>query len=271
MGCKSVLFSMGDWNLRFPDVEINAGLRAVPQSRRVMLSNINGLHGKRDELALAATKFDHVSCAETKVTGRSHVSELLLPGFKAPTLLLKGARPNGPGMALFVCSGLSVSRQERFESSCCEFMVAMIPGQRLNCYLFVVYRSPSTDGRVLYCLCEAMGSIHLIDPKSVFSFVGDFNCHHSEWLGSRITDANGVAVFDFATVADCSQLVNGPTHRAGGVLNAVVTKNPNLCDVHVHDNIGRSDHASLGVALNLSPTVAGFDVARRVPLKSTVN
>ena len=41
--------------------------------------------------------------------------------------------------------------------------------------------------------------------------------------------------------------------------------------MHVHGNIGRSDHASLGVVLNLSPTVAGFDVARRVPFKSRVN
>ena len=41
--------------------------------------------------------------------------------------------------------------------------------------------------------------------------------------------------------------------------------------MHVLGNIGRSDHASLGVSLNLSPTVAGFDVARRVPLKSRVN
>ena len=36
-------------------------------------------------------------------------------------------------------------------------------------------------------------------------------------------------------------------------------------------NVGRSDLALLGVALNLSPTVAGFNVARRVPLKSRVN
>ena len=156
--------------------------------------------GNRDELAIAATKFDVVACAETKVTGRRHVSELLLPGFKAPTLLLTG------------------KRRERFECSCCEAMVAKNPGQRLNnCYLFVVYRSPSTDDRVFDCLCEAMGSIQSVDPKSVFCFVGDFNCHHSERLGSRITDAHGVAAFDFATVADCSLLVNGPTHRAGGV------------------------------------------------------
>ena len=156
----------------------------------IMFTNINGLHGNRDELAIAATKFHVVVCAETKVTGRRQVSELLLPGFKAPTLLLRGARPNGLDMALFVRSGLSVSRWERFECSCCEFMVAKIPGQRLNCYLFVVYRSPSTDDRVFDCLCEAMGSIQSVDPKSVFCFVGDFNCHHSEWLGSRITDAH---------------------------------------------------------------------------------
>ena len=80
------------------------------------LPSINSLHGNRDELAIAATKFD-VACAETKVTGRRHVSKLLLPSFKARTLLLRGARPNGLGMALFVRSGFSVLRQERFECS----------------------------------------------------------------------------------------------------------------------------------------------------------
>ena len=41
--------------------------------------------------------------------------------------------------------------------------------------------------------------------------------------------------------------------------------------MHVHGNVGRSDHVLLGVALNLSPTVAGFDVDSRVFLKSRVN
>ena len=100
MGCKSVLFFYGCLKLRFPDVEVNPGPRVAPQRCRIMFTNINGLHGNRDELAIAATKFDVVACAETKVTGRRHVSELLLPGFKAPTLLLRGARPNGLGMAL---------------------------------------------------------------------------------------------------------------------------------------------------------------------------
>ena len=55
------------------------------------------------------------------------------------------------------------------------------------------------------------------------------------------------------------------------MLDLVLTNVLDICDVHVHGNVGRSDHASLRVALNLSLIVAGFDVARRVPLKSRVN
>ena len=40
--------------------------------------------------------------------------------------------------------------------------------------------------------------------------------------------------------------------------------------MHVQGNVGRPDHASLTVTLNLSPTVAGINVARKVPLKSRV-
>ena len=141
----------GCLKLWFPDVEVEPCPRAVSQCCKVMFSNINSLHGNRDELAFAATKFYVVACAKAKVTGHRHVSELLLPGFKAPSLLFRDACPNGFGMAMFVSSGLSVSRQEKFECSCCEFMVAKIPGQRLNCYLFVAYRSPSMDDRVSDC------------------------------------------------------------------------------------------------------------------------
>ena len=44
------------------------GPRVVPQFYRFIFSNINGLHGNRDELAVAASKFDVVAFAEMKVT-----------------------------------------------------------------------------------------------------------------------------------------------------------------------------------------------------------
>ena len=80
-----------------------------------------------------------------------------------------------------------------------------------------------------------------------------------------------MAAFDFASVADCSQLVNGFAYRASGVLDLALTNVPDLCNGKVQGNVGMSDHVSLGVTLNISPTVAGFDVARSVPLKSRVN
>ena len=56
--------------------------------------------------------------------------------------------------------------------------------------------------------------------------MGDFNCHHSEWLDSRVTNIHGVAAFDFATLTDCSHLVRWPTHRGGGILDLVLTDVP---------------------------------------------
>ena len=42
--------------------------------------------GNLSELAVAASRFDIIACAETKVTRMQHVSELRLPGFSAPIL-----------------------------------------------------------------------------------------------------------------------------------------------------------------------------------------
>ena len=60
--------------------------------------------------------------------------------------------------------------------------------------------------------------------------------------GTRITDAHGVAAFDFATVADCSQLIDGPTHTAGAVWDLVLTNVPDLYNVNLRGNVVRSDN-----------------------------
>lgn len=270
----SLLFKIfyGCLKFRFPDVEENPGPRATPRQKcKVLFSNINGLHGNLAELAVAATEVDVVACAETKVSARRHLAELALPGFLSPVLLLRGDRPNGLGMAIYVRTGFSVIRQSKFECACCEFMVVKVAGRRLNFYLVFVYRSPNTDDRVYDCLSEVMGKVQSEDSKSAFCFVGDFNCHHTDWLGSRTTNAHGVAAYDFASVTDCSQLVHVPTHRGGGILDLVMTNVPDLCRVEVQGCIGRSDHSTIRLALDLAPSVPGFDVACRVPLKSRVN
>ena len=271
MGFCLYLLFYGCLKLRFLDVEENPGPRPR-NSCRVMFTNINGLHGNLDELAVASSSgFDVVVCAEAKVTGRRHAAELKLPGFVSPSLLLRGARPNGMSMALYVKEGFQAARRPQYECTCCEFMVVRIAGKRLNMYMFFVYRSPSTDDRVYECLLEAMGKVQSADKKSVFCFVGDFNCHNTEWLGSAHTDSHGRAAQDFATMTDCAQLVRESTHRLGGILDLVMCNVPDLCQTFVGGCIGRSDHCHLKVVLDMSTSSPGFDFAQHVPLKSRAN
>ncbi len=73
-----------------------------------------------------------------------------------------------------------------------------------------------SDDSISDCLLTAMATIQDEDRKAAFIFVGDFNAHHCEWLGSvSPTDSHGSAALDFANVSMCSQLVPGPTHLAG--------------------------------------------------------
>ena len=258
--------------LRYPDVEENPGPRGSTSPRcRVMFSNINGLHGNLAELSVVSSRYDVVVCAETKATQFRHPAELLLPGFCSPVLLPRGARPNGLGLALYVRAGYSASRQMKYECSCCEVMVVKLSGARANFYVTFVYRSPSTDTRVFDCLLESMGKIQSEDPKSVFLFIGDFNCHHSDWLGSFRTDPPGIAAHNFASLSDCSQLVQGATHRAGGVLDLVLTNVPDLCNVVIGGPIGRSDHNHIGLTVNTSARAPSFDCSSEVLLKTRVN
>ena len=53
-----------------------------------------------------------------------------------------------------------------------------------------------------------------------------FNSHHQERLNSITMNRHGVAVFDFATVSGCDQLVIGPTHARGGTLDLLITDVP---------------------------------------------
>ena len=148
-------------------------------------------------------------------------------------------------------------------------MVVRICGRRQNFYVFGVYRSPNTDDRVYDCLLSSMARIQTEDSKAVFCFVGDFNCHNAEWLGSRRTDNHGRAAQEFSVLADCAQLVRGPTHLAGGTLDLVMTNVPDLCKVRVGDLLG-PDHSFISIHISTSLPVEHFCVPRLVHQKSRV-
>ena len=88
---------------------------------------------------------------------------------------------------------------------------------------------------------------------------------------SMTTNRHGVAVFDFATVSGCDQLVVGPTHSRGGTRDLLMTDVPDLVRVAVVSPIGNSDHSSLSVVISMALAVPNLCVSRKVYLKHPVN
>ena len=78
-----------------------------------------------------------------------------------------------------------------------------------------------------------MAAVQPADVRASFLFVGDLNGHHQELLGSTTTNSHGVAGLHFATVSGCDQLVIGPTHARGGILNLLMTDVPNLTEKNI--------------------------------------
>ena len=107
-------------------------------------------------------------------------------------------------------------------------LVFRVCGARQNFYVFRLYRNPDLDDRIYNCLLTAMAAVYAADARASFLFLGDFNGHHQEWLGSTTTNRHGVAALDFATVSGCAQLVVGPTHARGGTLDLLMTDVPDL-------------------------------------------
>jgi hypothetical protein len=142
-------------------------------------------------------------------------------------------------------------------------------GRVNNFYLFFVYRSPAIDDSVYDCLLLSMSSIQSTDPKAAFLVVGDFNAHHREWLQSvSPTDVHGRAALDFCTLSNCEQIVRGPTHNAGNLLDLAMTDTPDLVKVRICPPLGSSDHNCVRTSLQVEQVVSVPDSRRVVYLKS---
>ena len=112
-----------------------------------------------------------------------------------------------------------------------------------------------------------MSAVQAEDVRASFLFVGDFNGHHQEWLGSTTTNRHRVAAFDFATGSGCDQLVVGTTNTRVGTLDLLMTDVPDLVRVAVVAPIGNSDHSSLSAVISMAQAVPILCVSKKVFLK----
>ena len=129
-------------------------------------------------------------------------------------------------------------------------VVVRVCGLRQNFYVYSLCRNPDQDHRIYNCLPTSMAAVQAEDVRASFLFVGNLNGHHQEWLGSTTTNSHGVVAFDFATVSGCDQLVVGPTHARGGILDFLMTDVPDLIQFAVVAPIDNSDHSSLSAVIS---------------------
>ena len=180
------------------------------------------------------------------------------------------------GLLLEVCLFMSARGTLVFSSLamnvvCHEVVCLRIRAKHMNFYVFAVYRNPGADDSLLDYLLTAMSEVQQTDRKSSFVFVGDFNAHHRERLGSvSQTDAHGRALLDFATSSSCQQLVAEPTHSAGNPLDLVLTDVPGVVSVVVSPPVGSSDHSTLLLSLNVDQPVMDLTVVKEVYVKTGI-
>lgn len=254
------------------DIELNPGPRPAPKNVRVLYSNINGLMRNINELTVVSNNYDIMLCSETRSSLRRCDSELLIPGFQRPQRILNDNSRHRQGMALYIRAGFPAYRMNRYECGCHEVMVVRVCSKLHNVYIFSAYRNPSSNDAIFDCLLLKMATIQEVDSRAAFMFVGDFNAHHTEWLGSvSPTDLHGRAAMDFENLSGCTQLVTGPTFRSGNCLDLLYTDIPDVVRVSVMAPIGFSDHSSIVAKINLNQRVPSSNYKQKVILKNRVN
>ena len=97
-----------------------------------MYSNIRGLYKNIHDLIAVSRQYDILFCTETLVSSRRHPAEILIPGFKKPTLLKSDAIPRARGMALYIRNDFSATNQRTYECICHEVQIVKVCGGHSN-------------------------------------------------------------------------------------------------------------------------------------------
>ena len=106
-----------------------------------------------------------------------------------------------------------------------------------NISIITAYRPPSTNAENTQKLCEIVENMNM---NSIL--IGDINLPGIKWR-NNVSDSKGRKFFETVKNTNAKQLVDKPTHKAGEILDLVITKNEDIIlDVEVIDNLSKGDH-----------------------------
>ena len=171
-------------------------------------------------------------------------------------------RLNG-GVCAYININTPVTRLVNLESPNFDVLWLKICLPTTTIILCFCYCSPNgTDFPVLFqYLTTSHETVTSSHPNAEVLYLGDFNVHHTEWLGSSHTDTGGKEAKSFSILNDLEQLIREPTHipdRPNQFLNTLdlcFTTTPSSYKYTIFPPIGNSDHNLIALNYNaFSPT-----------------
>src|SRR5678815_3077503 len=167
------------------------------------------------------------------------------------------------GVCAYVKINTPVTRLENIESPNFVVLWLKIFLPSTTIILCFCYCSPNrTDFHAFFeYLTTSHETVISSHPNTEVLYLGDFNVHNTEWLGSSHTDLGGEEAESFSILNDLEQLIKEPTHipdRPNQFLNKLdlcFTTCPSLLKYTTFAPIGKSDHNLISLNFNtFSPT-----------------
>ena len=100
-----------------------------------------------------------------------------------------------------------------------------------------------------HILIDMLTKLQIDNPGRKFILMGDFNCHHKEWLCSAVpTDYAGIVTQEFCESFGLHQYVNFPT-RGPNTLDLIICNSPGSAEAL--PNFGTSDLVAIKFKCNV--------------------
>ncbi|CAG4916568.1 unnamed protein product [Colias eurytheme] len=206
--------------------------KSVPPSLSVDFCNVRGLHSNLNPVHhhLETEKPALLFLTETQIRSPSDTTYLCYPGYKLEHTFIPRA-----GVCVFVREDICYRRLVGLEGTDLSIIWLRADcGDHPRIYA-CLYRSHSGDAetdRLIEHIQTTADAVHEQIPSAEIIILGDFNAHHTQWLGSRTTDHAGRSVHNFAMAYGLTQLVSSITRlpdiadHTPSILDLLLTSHP---------------------------------------------
>ena len=220
----------------------------------MFFNNVRSMQNKKNEIAatIIDLKPDIVALCETWTHSGVSDAFLAIPGYEITARLDRTDTTLGRGGGLVVYSRVDLAATRvALDTDFNQAVFITVPAKPSNLTLTIVYRSPNSSPDNNKLLCDLIRKT--AGPTVI---VGDFNYSGIDWESGTF-DSASKPFFNATEDVFLTQCVDFPTHDSGNILDLVLTTNPALVDsVQDVGKLGKSDHKSILVSLNLSPKLS---------------